>query len=49
MAAAVLIPLEEYLTHSFQPDCEYVDGQLVERNVGEYSHSLLQSLLAQFL
>ena len=49
MGTVVLTPLEEYLTHTYHPDCEYVDGQVVERNLGEYYHSLLQGLLVQFL
>ena len=39
MATAVLVPLSEYLGHSYDPDCEYIDGILLERNVGEISHS----------
>ncbi|MBY0506162.1 MAG: Uma2 family endonuclease [Bryobacteraceae bacterium] len=39
MAAAVLVPLAEYLAHSYDPDCEYVDGLVLARNVGEISHS----------
>src|ERR1700722_12057741 len=46
MVAATAIPVEEYLHTSYEPDMEYVNGQLVERNVGEYFHSLLQSLIA---
>ncbi len=46
MSAALLTPLEAYLSKSFEPDCEYIDGRLVERHVGEYYHSILQSLLA---
>src|SRR5271165_2986345 len=38
-----LVPVEEYLSTSYDPDCEYVDGQLVERNVGDILHSLSQS------
>jgi len=45
MVAATAIPVEEYLHTSYQPDMEYVNGQLVERNVGEYFHSLLQLLI----
>ena len=40
-----LVSEEEYLRTSYEPDCEYVDGELVERNVGTLSHSDLQSLL----
>ena len=49
MATLILTPLEEYLTHSYSPDCEYVDGHIVERNVGDFFHSLLQARLAQYL
>ena len=45
MVAATAIPVEEYLHTSYEPDMEYVNGQLVERNVGEYFHSLLQLLI----
>ena len=49
MSVAALVPLEEYLGKSYEPDCEYVDGSIVERNVGEYFHSLLQSLVVMHL
>ena len=39
MPAAVLIPLSEYLGQTYHPDCDYVDGVLEERNVGEINHS----------
>lgn len=38
----VLVPVEEYLNTTYHPDCEYVDGVLVERNVGDRYHSSLQ-------
>jgi Uma2 family endonuclease len=34
---------EHYLNTSYDPDVEYVDGTLVERNVGDWTHSLTQS------
>jgi Uma2 family endonuclease len=37
-----LLTLEEYLQTSYHPDCDFVDGHLEERNVGEYEHSTLQ-------
>lgn len=43
MAVGALISVEEYLNTSYSPDVEYVDGVLVERNVGEWKHGLLQS------
>lgn len=42
MAVAELVSLEEYLRTSYRPDCDYVDGELRERNVGELSHGRLQ-------
>lgn len=32
----------EYLAASYDPDVAYVDGTLVERNVGDWLHSLIQ-------
>ncbi len=31
--------LEQYLDSSYSPDREFVDGTLVERNLGEKTHS----------
>ena len=45
MSVETLIPVEEYLNTSYDPDVEYVDGVLVERNVGDWPHSLVQSNL----
>jgi Uma2 family endonuclease len=39
----------EYLSTVYRPDCEYVDGKVIERNVGEYGHSRLQISLASWL
>jgi len=43
MASRTLVSVEEYLRTSYRPDCDYVDGEIVERNVGELDHSDLQS------
>ena len=43
MSIETPISVEEYLNTSYDPDVEYVDGVLVERNVGEWQHSLTQS------
>src|SRR5258705_10123267 len=45
MAVETLISVDEYLSTSYDPDVEYVDGVLVERNVGDYLHSLVQGNL----
>src|SRR5262252_2930594 len=45
MVTSSAIPVEEYLRTTYDPDMEYVNGQLVERNVGEHDHSRFQHLL----
>jgi len=46
MSTRALVPVDEYLRMSFEgPDPEYLDGELVERNLGDDSHSSTQSNL----
>jgi len=45
MSVETLISLDEYLNTAYDPDVEFVDGVLVERNVGDWLHSLIQSNL----
>ena len=47
---STLVPVEEYLATSFDDgDREYVDGAIVERNLGEKDHSrLLRNLVVFF-
>ena len=40
-----LLSVEEYLNSDYEPDCEYNNGVLEERNVGEFDHSFLQIFL----
>jgi Uma2 family endonuclease len=40
------VPVEEYLSTGYDPDCEYDNGVIVERNLGEIEHAYLQTLLA---
>jgi Uma2 family endonuclease len=42
MGAATLFSVEEYLSTSYSPDREYIDGRIVERNLGELTHSRIQ-------
>ena len=49
MPRATLVSIEEYLSSSYEPDCDYVDGVLEERNLGEYDHSNLQAALVTYL
>jgi Uma2 family endonuclease len=38
--------LTEYLTTVYRPDREYIDGVIEERNLGEYDHARLQTMIA---
>jgi len=44
--APPLLSIEEYLHTSYKPDAHFVDGEIEERNVGEYDHSKIQTLIA---
>jgi Uma2 family endonuclease len=46
MAAPAHLSIVEYLRTTYEPDLEYVDGQLVERNVGKWEHGRIQAILA---
>lgn len=46
MDVETLISVDEYLNTSYDPDVEYVDGVLEERNVGDLLHSVTQSNIA---
>lgn len=45
MATTHLISIEEYLSSDYEPDVDYVDGRIEERNLGETDHSKLQGRL----
>jgi Uma2 family endonuclease len=50
MDTSTLVSVEEYLRTSFPDgDREYVDGRIVERNVGEIPHSDLQTRISGYL
>ncbi len=48
MSAATLLSIEEYLNSSFHPDREYIDGEVIERNVGKRKHSYTQSRITMW-
>ena len=48
MATSTRLSLLQYLKTSYRPDREYVDGELLERNVGKWEHARLQALLASW-
>jgi Uma2 family endonuclease len=48
--ATTLVSVEEYLRTSYPDgDREYVDGEIVERNVGEIDHASLQTRIVFYL
>src|SRR5437016_260311 len=50
MSTKVLMDVNEYLHTSFEgSDCEYLDGEVVERNMGELPHGDLQGNLFSLL
>ena len=49
MPAAAQISVEEYLHTAYRPDCDYLDGELEERNVGERDHGRVQGALYAWL
>ena len=48
-AVSNLVSVEEYLHTVYRPDCDYVDGVIVERNVGEITHTMAQQELVAYL
>jgi Uma2 family endonuclease len=49
MGSAARVSEQTYLRTSYQPDREYADGVLIERNAGERDHSWLQAALVAYL
>jgi Uma2 family endonuclease len=50
MAVKTLMSVEDYLRTSFEGSgCEYLDGEIVERNMGEFPHAKLQLRLGHLL
>jgi len=39
------VSVEEYLSTVYEHDCEYVDGVIEERDLGEFEYSYVQALL----
>src|ERR1035438_3525486 len=49
MPTGEFVSIWEYLSTSYRPDCDYVDGVVVERNLGEYDHSRLRGEVMVYL
>ena len=45
----ILVSEQEYLTTAYEPDCEFEDGILIERNLGTEKHSWMQAALAAYI
>ena len=43
-----LLPIDRYLNRSYRPDVDFVDGEIERRNLGEFDHARLQTLLSAF-
>jgi Uma2 family endonuclease len=46
MGVGTLISVDEYLRTSFDPDCDFVEGAVMERNVGKRRHGYAQTEIA---
>ena len=42
MATVEMVSVEEYLATSYRPDCDFIDGVVEERNLGQKDHARLQ-------
>ena len=49
MALVAMVSVREYLSTVYETECEYADGELVERNRGESDHSGIQMALAALI
>ena len=47
-ATPLRISTSEYLRTSYRPDCDYVDGVIEERNLGELDHAAVQRALLRW-
>ena len=43
MGVSTLTSVDEYLRTSFHPDCDFIDGEVLERNVGKRRHGYAQA------
>jgi Uma2 family endonuclease len=48
LGVGTLISLEEYLRTGYDPDCDFIDGEVLERNVGLKTHGLAQLKVASW-
>src|SRR5471032_2893248 len=48
MSTITVVSEAEYLSTVYESDCEFEDGVVIERNLGEKDHSWLQAALAAY-
>jgi Uma2 family endonuclease len=48
MATATYVPVETYLRSSYEPDAEYVDGEIEKRPMGEFDHASWQAAIQRW-
>ncbi len=48
MSTITYVPVEVYLNSSYEPDAEYVDGQIEERPMGQFDHSSWQQAIQRW-
>src|SRR5579862_3356027 len=48
MSTSTHVPIEVYLRSSYEPDAEYVDGEIEERPVGERDHAAWQAAIQKW-
>ena len=46
--ATVQTSLADYLRSTYRPDCDFVDGEVQERNWGEFDHAAVQAFLTSW-
>ncbi len=46
MATTAQVAIETYLKTSYHPDRDFVDGEIEERNLGEFDHAQLQAAVS---
>ncbi|MGA8029768.1 MAG: Uma2 family endonuclease [Bryobacteraceae bacterium] len=49
MVTSAQLPLQEYLETSYEPECEYVDGELIPKAMGAKDHARLQFHIGRLL
>lgn len=49
MGSTALVSVGEYLSTAYRPDREYLDGRILERNLGERDHSEIQMAVSAYL